>query len=65
MKNNHFLKESFASFTELTDAELTGIEGGSFWEDVFYVAGVTAKCIWVFSKTAAEFQTSLPANLKK
>jgi bacteriocin-like protein len=65
MKTDHRLKESFESFTELTNAELITIEGGGFWGQFFYLIGATAKSIWVFSKTAAEFQTSLPPSLKK
>jgi len=52
--------------TGLTPEELLLIEGGSsFWEELFYVAGVTAKSIYVFAKTASEFQTSLSSSLKK
>jgi hypothetical protein len=51
---------------ELTPDELLHIEGGSgFWEDIFYFTGATLKCIYVFGKTAGEFQSSLPPSLKK
>jgi hypothetical protein len=51
---------------QLSEEELFMINGGSgFWEDVAFIAGRTVRCIWEFSKTASEFQHSLPANLKK
>lgn len=52
--------------TNLSEDDLFSINGGSgFWEDLAFVAGATAKCIYVFAKTAVEYQHSLPANLKK
>jgi hypothetical protein len=66
--------EKQLSFTEnemsfglsyLTRENALVISGGSFWGDAAYVLGATLRCIWEFSKTAAEFQSSLPANLKK
>ena len=57
--------ESFDSLVALNQHELITLEGGSFWEDLAYAAAATAKCIWVFAKTASEFQASLPPSLKK
>lgn len=57
--------KSIDSLVELNQHELISLEGGSFWEDLARLTGATAKCIWIFAKTAAEFQTSLPPNLKK
>lgn len=54
-----------ANLRSLTADEALLVEGGSFWGDVAYVAGATLKSIWVFCKTAAEYQASLPPNLKK
>jgi len=65
MKKVQLLSDSFDCLTDLTADELLAVEGGSFWEDLAYVAGVTAKCFYVFAKTASEFQASLPPNLKK
>jgi hypothetical protein len=51
---------------ELNSNEIYSIEGGSgFWEDLAYCTFATLKTIYVFGKTAAEYQASLPANLKK
>jgi hypothetical protein len=51
---------------ELNSNEIYSIEGGrGFWEDAAYYAFATLKTIYVFGKTAAEYQASLPANLKK
>ena len=49
----------------MTAEEMRCIDGGSFWEDVGYVLGVTARSFVEFCKTAGEFQASLPPNLKK
>jgi hypothetical protein len=49
----------------LTSNEMLTVNGGGFFGDLFYVFGATAKSIYVFCKTASEFQHSLPANLKK
>ncbi|MCA6441341.1 MAG: ComC/BlpC family leader-containing pheromone/bacteriocin [Sediminibacterium sp.] len=58
--------QNFNQFQQLSNEELLMINGGSgFWEDVAFVAGRTVRCIWEFAKGAAEFQHSLPANLKK
>ncbi len=66
MKKVQLLSDSFDCLTDLTTDELLSVEGGSgFWEDIAYAAGVTAKCFYVFVKTASEFQASLPPNLKK
>ncbi|MBR2649421.1 MAG: ComC/BlpC family leader-containing pheromone/bacteriocin [Sediminibacterium sp.] len=65
MKTNHNNQE-FNQFQQLSNEELLTINGGSgFWEDVAYITGRTLRCIWEFSKTASEYQHSLPANLKK
>ena len=65
MQNNFLTTESIDSLVALNQHELLSLEGGSFWHDAAYLLGATAKCIWVFAKTAGEFQSSLPANLKK
>lgn len=66
MKKLSSMSGNCQHITELTPEEILSIEGGSsFWEDVFYVAGMTLKCIYVFGKTAGEFQSSLPPSLKK
>jgi hypothetical protein len=51
----------------LSDSEMSTINGGGdgFWYTAGYVIGVTLKSFYVFTKTAAEYQSSLPANLKK
>ncbi len=56
---------SFDSLVALNQQELISLEGGTFWDDIAYVLGATAKCIYVFAKTASEFQSSLPPSLKK
>ncbi len=66
MKSLSAKTNGHTQLTELTHQELLSIEGGStFWEDFFYAVGVTVKSVYVFTKTAAEFQHSLPSNLKK
>jgi hypothetical protein len=63
MKNN--LNEHYGLIS-LSAEDLTSVNGGSgFWETLGYIIGATAKTIYVFGKTAAEYQSSLPANLKK
>lgn len=55
----------------LTQEELMTINGGeitrdtSFAYDLFYVVGLFARGMYEFVKGAAEFQASLPPNLKK
>ena len=55
----------------LTLDELMVIDGGrittgtSFAEDLGYVIGLMARGYYEFVTTAASFQSSLPANLKK
>ncbi len=39
--------------------------GGNLIYDIFYVAGATLRCLREFTKAAAEYQASLPPNLKK
>lgn len=65
MKKVQLLSDSFDCVTDLTMDELLAVEGGSFWKDAAFLFGATVKCIWVFAKTASEFQASLPPNLKK
>ena len=65
MQTNFLKLDTIDSLVALTQHELIFLEGGSFWEDISYLTAVTAKCIWTFAKTASEFQTSLPPNLKK
>lgn len=51
---------------ELNISETFSIQGGTdFWEDAAYLISATVKTIYVFAKTAVEYQASLPANLKK
>ncbi len=59
------LKNQTFDMHQLNPDELLSINGGGFWKDLFYTIGATAKSIWTFSKTASEFQHSLPPNLKK
>ena len=55
----------------LSEQELVKINGGqitpetSFAHDVAYVIGAIARGIKEFAQAAAEYQSSLPANLKK
>ena len=55
----------------LSHEEIMTISGGapsketSFAYDVFWTVGAIARGIWEFAQSAAEFQSSLPANLKK
>ncbi|MES2330374.1 MAG: hypothetical protein V4539_12275 [Bacteroidota bacterium] len=66
MKRISLTPDNYQQVTELSPEELLLIEGGSgFWEDLLYVVGMTAKCIYVFGKTAGEFQSSLSPSLKK
>jgi len=65
MKTN--LNEYRSDLMFLSDNEMNTINGGGdgFWYTVGYVIGATVKGLYVFTKTAAEYQSSLPANLKK
>lgn len=65
MKNNHQKSINSLKLQELTFEEMNVIDGGGFWDDVFYTLGATARCIYEFSKTAGEYQSSLPHYLKK
>lgn len=49
----------------LSSKELEIIEGGGFWGDLFYKVGVTFRSFYEFTKTAGEYQASLPPSLKK
>jgi hypothetical protein len=61
----------FEGMRELSLDQLQSIEGGgptpesSFWYDIGYVAAASLKTFWTFAKTAVDYQSSLPANLKK
>jgi hypothetical protein len=61
---NSLKLESF-DLGELSQKEAMTLEGGSIWGDAAYLLGATLKCIWVFAKTAGEYQASLPPTLKK
>ena len=65
MKTN--LNEYKTDLMFLSDSEMNTINGGGdgFWYVAGYVIGATIKGFYVFTKTAAEYQSSLPANLKK
>jgi natural product precursor len=65
MQNLEELNFSGSCLKSLSEQELCDLNGGSFWGDLAYVAGATIKCVVVFCKTAAEYQASLPPNLKK
>jgi hypothetical protein len=70
MKQTAIEVSGFEGLSELSLEQLQCIEGGvdegtSFWYDVFYTIGATAKGIVTFAKTAMDYQSSLPANLKK
>ena len=68
LKNQKTMKEVNQiqqDFEVLSFDEIVQIEGGSFWGDTAYVVGATLACIWEFSRSAAEYQQSLPPNLKK
>lgn len=65
MKQTTIDLSRFDGIYELSFDQLQSIEGGSFWYDVSYLIGATAKAIYTFSTEAMEYQHSLPANLKK
>jgi len=65
MQNNFVKLKPIDSLVALNQHELISLEGGSFWEDISKLTADVGKCIWTFAKTAAEFQSSLPPNLKK
>ncbi|MCF1715263.1 hypothetical protein L0U88_11555 [Flavihumibacter sp. RY-1] len=70
MKQTAIDVSRFEGMSELSMEQLQCIEGGidegtSFWYDVFYTIGATAKGIITFAKTAMDYQSSLPPNLKK
>lgn len=55
---------------ELSFAEMTAVYGGTAGDgslayDLAWLGARTMRSIWEFSKMAAEYQASLPANLKK
>lgn len=63
-KNNQNIEHSFEC-TPLSFNELAALEGGSIYGDLAYLFGATLRCFREFTKTAAQYQCSLPANLKK
>jgi hypothetical protein len=64
MNKNYFeLKEGLSALGENEMQEING--GASLWETLGYIAGQTVRCFEEFTRTAAEYQASLPANLKK
>lgn len=65
MKNSN--QSAMYSFEcqSLSIQELTAIDGGGFWGELFYTIGATFRCIREFGKIAAEYQASLPPSLKK
>lgn len=71
MKNNILSQENLPLMEVLSSDEISLINGGGdtketgFWHDLAYVVGATLACIWEFSRSAAEYQHSLPPNLKK
>jgi hypothetical protein len=62
---NTNLNELKYELTALSHDELCTVNGGGFWGTLGYVIGATAKSIYIFAKSAADYQASLPANLKK
>ena len=63
--NRHYL-ELKDGLSALDDYEMQEINGGtSLWETLGYIAGQTVRCFEEFTRTAAEYQASLPATLKK
>ncbi len=70
MKQTAIEVSGFEGMSELSLEQLHCIQGGvdegtSFWHDLFFAVGATAKGIVTFAKTAMDYQSSLPANLKK
>ncbi len=63
-KTNQYTEHSFEC-TPLSLNELTTLEGGSIYGDLAYLFGATLRCFREFTKTAAEYQASLPPSLKK
>lgn len=64
MKNN--LENNFSHLLPLSENEMIDVTGGmGFWEAVGYIPGVIIGSILVVAKSAAEYQASLPPNLKK
>ncbi|RYY23367.1 MAG: hypothetical protein EOO04_14405 [Chitinophagaceae bacterium] len=62
--NKHF--EFNEGLCSLEVWEMQEINGGStFWEWAGWVAGQTIRCFEHVTQSAAAYQSSLPANLKK
>jgi hypothetical protein len=70
MKQTAIDVSGFEGMSELSLDQLHCFEGGidegtSFWYDIGYVTAAGLKAVWTFAKTAMDYQSSLPANLKK
>ena len=64
MNKHHLeLKDGLCALDDYEMQEING--GGSFWETLGYYAGQTVRCFEEFTRSAADYQASLPANLKK
>lgn len=63
-KNNQYRKYSF-EYSSLSFNELVTLNGGSIYGDFAYLFGATLRCFREFTKTAVEYQASLPPSLKK
>jgi hypothetical protein len=63
--------ENKLNLRSLTRDELMATNGGeitkdtSFAYDLFYVIGLIGRGLYEFATTAADYQASLPPNLKK
>ncbi|ULQ50644.1 hypothetical protein [Flavihumibacter fluvii] len=57
------------NFTTLSPEEMEtivgGSEGTSLFNELVNLASATTRSIWEFSKSAMDYQASLPTNLKK
>jgi len=63
--NKHYF-ELNEGLSALGNYEMQEINGGAgFWETLGYYAGQTVRCFEEFTRSAADYQASLPANLKK
>lgn len=65
MKQDRLNIHALEGFSELDRDELKAVNGGSLWDDFVYIANMTARCFREFTRTASEFQASLPSSLKK
>lgn len=68
MKNNSVTRPESAiipnGFYPMDQIETDLVNGGGFWDMLIPVSYITYY-IYEFGKAAAEYQSSLPANLKK